>query len=232
MSDLWLQFPDDFKMCQRCVGTGSVRSGYGGTEYVMCSSCGGSGCVQTYGTKRTRRRGADAAETDEPVKKEKSEEGLWREMLDERIEIEIELEQCERYGLHSELAARWSDRLKKIDTTSPEAEAELNALKADVQRFSDESVSAFEMSAADELLVSKLSLICARLELMSTIAAQYQRLFSRQEPRTLREKIEALATASGPESVVKCPGCDSKMKAKNLRLHFDKKHWWKETGTA
>ena len=238
MSDLWLEFSNDFEMCQRCVGQGTVRSGYGGSEYVMCSSCGGSGSRQKIGRKKSRRRGR-AEETDEPAAEEKSEEELWEEMLDRRIEIEGDIERCERYGLPSERAALWSSRLKNIDTTSPEAEAELKDLSMEVKRLSDDYASV-AYDEDEEHLVSELSFISGFLDSLSNQSAWYQKRFGRpaaelshkEEKRTLREEIEALAASSGPESVVACPGCNTKMKARNLRLHFEKKHWWKENGTA
>lgn len=248
MSDLWAQFPGDFEMCKRCVGTGRVTclpcGGCGYTGYVMCTLCGGSGNIQKFGTSATRRRRKAAYDSDEAAAEEKSEEELWAEMSDGRIEILGDISDCERWGLPAELATRWSGRLEQIDPTTPEAEAELNDLAADVRRFDEDCVSAFDLDARGERLASKLSLIDASLELLSKQAAWYQRRFPRGEARpaatsmpedterTLREEIEALAAASGPELVVECPGCHTKMKAKNLRLHFDKKHWWKETGTA
>jgi hypothetical protein len=219
----------------------------GGSGNGTCPPCGGSGSIQKSSTTAGRRRREAAAEETydsvQPAVEEQSEAELWEEMYDGRLEILDDISKCERFGLPFELAAWWSGRLENIEATSPEAEAELKTLEADVKRFSEDCVSAFEMDDDDERLVSKLSLIEASLDLLSKQSSQYQRRFSSRKPQppaqpapavkpTLREEMAALAESSGPEAIVECPGCHTKMKAKKLLLHFDKKHWWKENGTA
>lgn len=45
---------------------------------------------------------------------------------------------------------------------------------------------------------------------------------------SLREESEALAKMSDSEAIVKCPGCNKGVKAKNLLSHFSRQHWWQE----
>lgn len=96
MANLWAPYPDSFKMCERCVGTGKVRctfcSGSGGrnetrddrdyegrpisrTEWVSCGSCSGTGggpCTSCGGSGSIQKSSTNAsrrhreAATEEP----------------------------------------------------------------------------------------------------------------------------------------------------------------------
>lgn len=71
MCALWTEFPDDYAMCGRCTGRGTIRcsrcSGSGGSyeydydgysEWRTCSTCSGSGdqtCPACWGTGSKRR---------------------------------------------------------------------------------------------------------------------------------------------------------------------------------
>lgn len=276
MTDLSIQFPDDFKMCERCVGQGTTQcsscAGQGrrydtrydrdyegrliartdwvsciscdGTGYVKCASCGGNRSIRKPQTRSSRHQWE--AETEEPfdsyepIKEEETESQLYEEMFQSREEILDDISKCKRDGLSSHFATNWSERLADIDPTSPEAEAELKTLEAGVKSYREECIGTTDQDWKGELTVMKLSDIESSLSSLSRQSYRYQSLFSSQKPQpapepvpeeksSLREEIERLVKANNAETLVECPGCSVKMKAKNLQLHYDKHHWWQES---
>jgi hypothetical protein len=222
--------------CGSCSGRGT------GT----CSPCGGSGSKQKSSTNASRRHREAATEETfdsyEPIE-EQSEAGLLDEMIASQMDILDSISKAEGNGLPLQLQIDWSSRLNNIVTTSPEAEAELKALEMEVKSYRDESPWSLSIADAEFLDSCFLSLINSGLGLLSSQSSRYQRYFGSQKPQPsaesipegkpiLRKDIEALTKSSSPESNIGCPICRVKMKAKNLVIHFDKQHWWKEKGIS